>query len=856
MDQKHEHGNKPIARISRTAISATLSLAVFMAAMPIAFAQSEYTIHESASVVNKIVSSNGGEEAGVDADHIIADESGGIKLYYMLGSDRKTLVPGARNNPMTIQGVNPGATQIPLKYVPEAIGEYKLAETQNLTVNVVSGKTVTAYVLYEDIIDRIAHDDVEDFGADSDAETYADGGGSESADENANTDTSAGDRDVDPREENIVYASYTIRYMMEDGTTPAPITPNPLTVEGVEPGNVTVPADYRPYEIADGLYVLQNSSDTTVNVTEDNSAEIIYTYKAARGYGYRVVPSDEFGTPLAYDGFGDVVDAYETSNSQPGETKVYFPHVEGFRKVEDQPETVELTVYNNIENPAVINAIYEYDPYWRGGGYDLDFRLYGEDTVLRNYPGGASISVSGKRLGLQGVKEYMTTFIDDETGDVYRIAPLQDLTVNLIPGERVVKDIYYMVDNTRNSDNYYTITLNYVLKNHNEFLPDYSPNPHEIWGLENKERVNLAEYFPTEFGNYRILELPESDITIDERDLDVYIEYEYREPSVPAGYYHSVFFNYSFGGEDTVIEVAENTNAKKADADNTAAGVTTAENTAAVESGADNTAAGASADEKAAAGNAAAGKQDTAGAGQTGVSQAGAGQTGVSQAGAENGALNGEFHGETAYKVYYYLNDGINVLPGSDEDGLDYMTNDVGVVDLSADDHNQLAAEGFALSEGQNMSVYVDADGASAIALFYEPTVTMMGAEDLEQTESESFIIDDIILDLENSNRKGFIVTGKGLAKATVTIEWEDGTTSGTKVHADGEWAMAIPLDIAMSLYDGYPITGNQTEKGKLPSKKMDMNINRRSTRGRRPEDEHNEHDDIVEDSNGDDYGG
>ena len=797
MHDEFEKGNSRylIRHALRPALATVLAFTVFAAAMPGSTLKTYADWEEADGVVaNATVIENfkiasvavGGERgAGGTGENggeggAGATETGDYMIYYVLESDMKTLINGAGQNPLHVKDAVPGTAQIPPERAPGKIGGYTLAEGQNLTVNVAAGKTVSTYVLYSDGTS----------GADATDDGISTNGGDTANNANAPDDRANGDTNsvgVNGGVNNgfnngaAETASYTIRFLLEDGVTPAPgIGPNPLTISGETPGPVKIPREYYPAAIADGLYTLADQSDPVVDATADGGSEVSFVYKAANGYSYKVIPCDTNGNPLDYDGKGKEIEPYVIAKPTFGEANVYFPYVEGYRAVDGQPDTVELSVYNNVENPALINLIYEYDPGWRGAEYDVSYMLYGDDTILRNYPGGAAITARGKPLGLQGVTEYLHSFTDAETGVKYRLAPDQELNVDIRPGRAASKEIYYAIDGdgTGAVNDSHTITLNYQIDGGTRALPGYEPASREIWGLRDGEKINLAFFYPTEFNGYYIISLPDGDIEIDGRDLTFDIEYEYKAPSVSTSVNYSVYHNYSVDCDEIITITPLEKNA--ADSKTDAPGADDATDVA----DADDTADAADADDP----------EETADADKTGAGS----------------ALDADDPEETAdmlFTVYYYLSDGVTALPGREDGQVDFAAAGHGVVALSEREHYDSEAGGYSLTDNQKLSLYADIDGTSAIAVFYDSEFMAMSMEiEMEKTSDESYAVDEVCVDDK-------IVTGTGTPKAVITVKWPDGTKSGTRVGADGAWAVAIPDGVGLVIGDILEVTHTETAK-------------------------------------------
>ena len=764
------------------------------------------------------------------------ENTGDYKLYYVLANDRSTLIPKYGANPASIKGVEPGTVQIPDSYIPDEINGYIKVEGQNTTVNVIAGHTVSAYILYAYVSNDgyFEGDDVDNVGGGVKGDGAAgkgalaplakggmapdgferqggftvdsQGGLAPTSSSSSSNDALAPTSSSDTGRPIQATASYTIRFMLEDGVTPAPgVEPNPLTIDGELPGKVAIPPEYCPASLADGLYVLTSPAPASVDVKADNSTEVILTYKATNGYGYEVYPCDSDGSPLELDGEGNDIEPYYTAKSTFGETSVYFPNIDGYRKVAGQPDTVELTVYNNKENPVMINAIYEYDPYWRGAEYDVNYLLYDDESFLENYPGGSSITAKGKRLGLQGVTEFMPYFIDEETGDTYRLTADQDLTVNVVPGSYIYKDVYYQIDN-RGGSNRYEITLNYKSKggdDGHEF--DYTPNPQVIWGLTEGEEINLAFYYPTEYNGYRIVELPDNKLRVGDSDKTITLEYEYRAPTAAASDNYSEFYNYSFNvGETITITPIEK------------APVYTADTTANADMGA-STVADTGTDANAGAGDGG----DTA---DNNHADGGSDDSDVVDIGGTDNSSNDNATfgddsditnkaAQTIFRIYYYLGDGSTPLPGYENNPLEINIDSPGITDLIEGIHYPPELDGYVLMKNQNLSVYAGPAGGGAIALFYGASIQKMT---LEKTGNDTYTVDPIVETDE-------IVTGTGAPGATITAEWPRGTKSGTRVGVDDSWAIAIPTEVTIARTDIVYVSHTMT--GKAPSDPFEATV-------------------------------
>ena len=833
------------------------------------------------------------------------------KLYFVLANDKKTLLPHADGNPMLVKGTEPGTVQIPEELIPDEIGGYSLVNDQLFTVNVIKGTTVSAYILYDKAFDSGDTADVNvgdgnagggDTGDSNAGSSNAGGsnagsgdssgggkagGGAKADTPNGTADNTTGGTGSNTAGSNTTgnaaggttggtgsntaggnaaggnngsakdnpapeTASYTIRFMLEDGVTPAPgIEPNPLTIDGEPLGKAEIPADYRPASLADGLFVLASPAPASVDVKADNSAEVILTYKAANGYGYEVIPCDANGAPLELDGNGNDIEPYYSAKPTFGETSVYFPSIEGYRKVAGQPDTVELTVYNNKNNPVMINAIYEFDPNWRGAEYDVNYLLYDDESFLENYPGGSSITSKGKRLGLQGVTEFMPYFIDDETGDTYRLTADQDLTVNVVPGNYIYKDIYYQLDN-RGGSNRYEVTLNYKSKggdDGHEF--DYTPNPQVIWGLTEGEEINLAFYYPTEYNGYRIVELPDNKLRVGDSDKAITLEYEYRAPTAAASDNYSVFCNYSFDISDVITITppekaptpltgpdadngagngdSDNNIDSDSDSNSNSDSDSNRESGSDIDSDIDSDVdsdidsdidtADDNADDHTETEGADIDKNDVStGNGDDSATAGGSGPVatdGLAAADGGNGTTAADVPDTpTQFKVYYYLGDGVNPVPEYGNTPGEFTAKGFGVANLREGEHYPLTISNYVLLKNQSLSVYVDSDGTSAIALFYGSKMQTMS---LEQTGLNTYTVDAIRV-------KDAIVTGKGTPGATIITIWPQGTKSGTRVGHDDNWAVAVPNNEKEFKNDEI-IDVSHTEIGKSESKSFPVKV-------------------------------
>ena len=187
----------------------------------------------------------------------------------------------------------------------------------------------------------------------------------------------------------------------------------------------------------------------------------------------------------------------------------------------------------------------------------------------------------------------------------------------------------------------------------------------------------------------------------------------------------------------------------------------------------------------------------------------------------EQDKVNQEEDKPAPYKIFYCLNGGDIIISEYEFNPREFTAARSGILILEEGAHYSREIDGRPLLDGQNLSVYADPDGSSAIALFYGDIDQPEIIEDISDGE---FTVDFI-------NATDIIVTGSGIPKSRITVEWPDGLKSGTLVGIDGFWAVAVPL--GTPLKDGDELSVTQTEKNKAPSHPMEATIGRSR---RRPE--------------------